>query len=225
MGNREGANMHIVIFGATGATGRCLVEQALDQGYDVTAFARNPLALTIRHARLSIVKGDMFHPATVEEAVANQDAVLCTIGGHDRLRVALSGHPRSPGLCTIGTRNILAAMRSLGVFRLICLSAWGIGDSKAWVPVIFRNVIFPLLMKEEYEDKETQEQLIRQSTLDWTIVRPARLTTGPRTGTYRMQSNLKFSWRSSISRADVADCMLRQLTDQTFRQKCLELSY
>jgi putative NADH-flavin reductase len=108
---------------------------------------------------------------------------------------------------------------------LICLSAWGIGDSKDRVPIIFRNVIFPLLMKEEYEDKEAQEQLIRQSTLDWTIVRPSRLTNGPRTGSYRMKSSLEFTSQSSISRADVADSMLRQLTDSTFRQKCLEMSY
>jgi putative NADH-flavin reductase len=167
----------------------------------------------------------VFHPATVQEAVANQDAVLCTIGGHDRLRVALSGHPREPGLCTIGTRNILDAMKTFGVSRLICLSAWGVGDSKSRVPVIFRNVIFPLLMKEEYEDKEAQEQLVRQSNLNWTIVRPARLTNGPRTGNYRMKSSLEFSLQSSISRADVADCILRQFTDRAFRQKCLELSY
>jgi putative NADH-flavin reductase len=217
--------MHIVIFGATGLTGRCLVEQALDQGYDVTAFARNPASVTTEHVRLSIVRGDVFQKASVQEAVANQDAVLCTIGGHDRLRVALSGHPRVPGLCTIGTRNILDAMKTCGVSRLICLSAWGIGDSKGRVPVIFRNVLFPLLMKEEYEDKEDQEQLIRQSTLDWTIVRPARLTNGPRTGNYRMKTSLEFSLQSSISRADVADCMLKQLTDRTFQHKCLELSY
>ena len=217
--------MHIVIFGATGATGRCLVEQALDQGYDVTAFARNPAVVPVQHVRLSIVRGDVLQKASVQEAVANQDAVLCTIGGHDRLRVALSGHPRAPGLCTIGTSNILDAMKTFGVSRLICLSAWGVGDSKGRVPVIFRDVIFPLLMKEEYEDKEAQEQLIQQSTLDWTIVRPARLTNGPRTGNYRMKSSLEFSLRSSISRADVADCMLKQLTDSTFRQKCLEMSY
>ena len=116
-------------------------------------------------------------------------------------------------------------MKTLGVSRLICLSAWGIGDSKGRVPVIFRNVIFPLLMKEEYEDKEAQEQLIRQSNLDWTIVRASRLTNGPHIGSYRMKSILEFSGQSHISRADVADCILRQLTDQTFRQKCLELSY
>jgi putative NADH-flavin reductase len=217
--------MHIAIFGATGVTGRCLIEQALDQGYDVTAFARNPAGVTTQHARLSIVKGDVFHTATVQEAVANQEAVLCTIGGHDRLRVALSGHPREPGLCTIGTRNILDAMKTFGVSRLICLSAWGIGDSKGRVPVIFRNVIFPLLMKEEYEDKEAQERLIQHSILDWTIVRPARLTNGPRTGSYRTNSILEFSGQSSISRADVADCMLKQLNDSSFRQKYLEVSY
>jgi putative NADH-flavin reductase len=217
--------MHIVIFGATGATGRCLVEQALDQGYDVTAFARNPAKVATSHVRLTKVRGDVFHKASVQEAVTNQDAVLCAIGGHDRLRVALSGQPREPGLCTIGTSNILEAMKTCGVSRLICLSAWGIGDSKGRVPVIFRNVLFPLLMKEEYEDKEAQEQLIQQSTLDWTIVRPSRLTNGSRRGRYRMKSSLEFSLQSSISRADVADCMLRQLTDSTFRHKCLELSY
>lgn len=217
--------MKLVIFGATGATGQCLVEQALDQGYDVTAFARNPLALPTRHAHLSIVTGDVFQKASVEEAIANQDAVLCAIGGHDRLRVALSRHPRQRGLCTVGTSNILDAMKKYGVSRFICLSAWGIGDSKDRLPFVFKHIVLPLLMKEEYEDKEAQEQLIQQSTLDWTIVRPSRLINGPRTGRYRMQSSLEFSSRSSISRADVADSMLRQLTDQTFRQKCLEVSY
>lgn len=217
--------MKLTIFGATGATGQCLVEQALDQGHDVTAFARNPLALTRRHAHLSIVTGDVFQQASVVEAVANQEAVLCAIGGHDRLRVALSRHPRQPGLCTVGARNILDAMKKYHVSRFICLSAWGVGESKNRLPFVFKHIILPLLMKEEYEDKEAQGQLIRQSTLDWTIVRPARLTNGPRTGRYRMQSSLEFSSQSSISRADVADCMLRQLTDATFRQKCLEVSY
>jgi len=217
--------MNIVIFGATGATGRYLVEQALEQGYDVAAFARNPLALPIRHAHLSIVTGDVFEQASVEEAVANQDAVLCAIGGHDRLRVARSRHPRQPGLCSVGTRNILDAMKKYHVSRFICLSAWGVGDSKDRLPFVFKHIILPLLMKEEYEDKEAQEQLIRQSTLDWTIVRPARLTNGPRTGRYRMQASLEFSSQWNISRADVADCMLKQVTSQTFRHKCLELSY
>jgi len=202
-----------------------MVEQALSQGCDVTAFARNPLALLTRHAHLSIVTGDVFQKASVEEAVANQDAVLCTIGGHDRLRVALSRHPRQPGLCTVGTSNILDAMKKYGVSRFICLSAWGAGESKDRLPFVFKHIILPLLMKEEYEDKKAQEQFIQQSTLDWTIVRPSRLTNGPRTGRYRMQSSLEFSRQSRISRSDVADSMLRQLTDQTFRQKCLEVSY
>ncbi len=91
--------MNIVIFGATGVTSRCLVEQELSEGYTVTAFARNPLALPTRHASLSIVSGDVLQKASVEKAVANQDVVLSTIGGYDRLRVALSGHPRQRGLC------------------------------------------------------------------------------------------------------------------------------
>ena len=116
-------------------------------------------------------------------------------------------------------------MKKYGVSRFICLSAWGAGESKDRLPFVFKHIILPLLMKEEYEDKKAQEQFIQQSTLDWTIVRPSRLTNGPRTGRYRMQSSLEFSRQSRISRSDVADSMLRQLTDQTFRQKCLEVSY
>jgi putative NADH-flavin reductase len=116
-------------------------------------------------------------------------------------------------------------MQKYHVSRLICLSAWGVGESKNRLPLVFKHLVLPLLMKEEYEDKETQEQLIRQSTLNWTIVRPSRLTNGPHTGRYRMNTMLEFSGQSSISRADVADCMLKQLTDSTFRQQCLEVSY
>src|SRR5258708_13468609 len=171
--------MYIVIFGATGATGRCLVEQALDQGYDVTAFARNPAKVATEHVRLTIVRGDVFQKATVQEAVATKDAVLCTIGGHDRLRVARSRHPRAPGLCTIGTRNILEAMETCGVSRLICLSAWGIGESKGRVPVIFRDVIFPLLMKENTEEKEPQSRPIHKTNPTGPLLLPPSLPTHP----------------------------------------------
>ena len=116
-------------------------------------------------------------------------------------------------------------MKKYHVSRLICLSAWGVGESKNRLPFVFKHIILPLLMKEEYEDKEAQERLIQQSILDWTIVRPARLTNGPCTRSYRTNSILEFSGQSSISRADVADCMLKQLNDSTFRQKYLEVSY
>jgi len=129
--------MKLVIFGATGATGQCLVELALAQGHDVTAFARNPLALT-EHEHLSIVRGDMFRPASVEAAVANQDAVLCAIGGHDRLRVALSKQPRQKALCTVGTSNILHAMKQYSLSRLICLSAWGGWGEQRAIPFLLQ---------------------------------------------------------------------------------------
>src|SRR5260370_42483805 len=102
--------MKLAIFGATGATGQCLVEQALDQGYDVTAFARNPLALTTRPAHLSIVTGAVFQKASVEEALANQDALLCTIGGDQRVPGAFPQCPRPAVRWTAGTRRILEAM-------------------------------------------------------------------------------------------------------------------
>src|SRR5260370_7068637 len=103
----------MVILGECGANGRWRVGKALGQGYDVTAFARNPAGVTTEHVRLSIVRGDVFQKASVQEAVANQDAVLCTIGGHDRLRVAFSVQPRAPGLCSIFPTDILYPLNRL----------------------------------------------------------------------------------------------------------------
>jgi putative NADH-flavin reductase len=216
--------MHVAIFGATGGTGRLAVERALREGYSVTAFARNPAAVPDSHERLSIVQGDVFDPKSVEEAVKGQDAVLCTIGGHDAIRAMLSGHPRPKGLCAIGTRNILDAMGRWSVSRFICLSSWGVGDSKQRTPFLFIRITFPLIMKEEVSDKEEQEHIIADSPLNWTIVRPSVLTNTPATGTYRVQEKLKFSLRSRISRADVADFLVKQLTDTSFLRRTVEIT-
>src|SRR5258708_37831382 len=121
---------NIVIFGQTEASWGCLIEQALGQGYHVTALARTPAGVTSRHERLSVVCGDVLEPADVEKAIANQDAILWTIGGHDRLRAARSGRPRTPGLCAIGTRHVLDAMPRRGVPPPDFLSPLGGGRSK-----------------------------------------------------------------------------------------------
>ncbi len=214
--------MKVAIFGATGATGRLVVEQALAEGHTVTAFARNPEAVTIKHVGLSIVQGNVFQATDVRRGVEGQDAVICTIGGHDAFRRLKQASQR--GLCTTGTRHMLAAMEQCHVARFICMSSWGVGGSRERVPFRFARIIFPLMMKEEFLDKEEQEQLISQSKLDWTIVRPSVLTNTPPTGTYRVEEKLKFSARSHISRADVADFLVKQLTDTTFLRRSVEIS-
>lgn len=214
--------MKMAVFGATGATGCLVVEQALAEGYTVTAFARNPEAVTTKHKHLSIIQGNVFQPADVQQAVEGQDAIICTIGGHDAFR--RSRHASHQGLCTIGTKHILDAMEHSHVTRFICMSSWGVGESKERIPFFFARIIFPLMMKEEFVDKEGQEHLIIQSKLDWTIVRPSVLNNKPSTGTYQVQEKLKFSSRSHISRTDVADFLVKQLTDTTFLRRAVEIS-
>jgi len=124
-----------------------------------------------------------------------------------------------------GTRNILQAMEKLGVTRFVCESSLGVGDSKGQLGPVYNYVLIPLLLRNIFADKEVQEKLIRESHLDWVIVRPARLTNGPRTGRYRSGfENTKKSLRK-ISREDVAEFMLDQLSSDTYLKKTPGISY
>lgn len=179
------------------------------------AFARNLKAVTQKDPRLTVVRGDVLDRAAVERAVMGYDAVLSALG--------IKPWTREPVLLE-GTRNILAAMEKHGVRRFICESSFGVGDSKDdtdW----FTNFMIGLLMGRLFEQKARQEELIRQSKVEWSIVRPARLTNGPRTGKYRDGEHLRPGLFGHISRADVAEFMLRQLTDDTWLRKTVTISY
>jgi putative NADH-flavin reductase len=212
--------MNLLIFGATGGTGRAIVAQALEQGHGVTAFARNPAAITTTHENLAVVHGDILDYASVERAVKGQDAVLSALGTKAIKRNTTISD---------GTRNIITAMEKYGVKRLVFESSLGIGDSKPQrrlLPLPYSIIVMPLLFRNLFQDKETQEGYIMQSTLEWVIVRPAVLTNGPRTGVYRSEfSATDSSIKAKISRADVADFMLKQLTDDTYVHKTPSLSY
>jgi putative NADH-flavin reductase len=221
--------MRLAIFGPTGGTGRRLVERAIAEGHDVTAFARNPSKVTARHERLRIVVGDAFDPTSVLEAVAGNEAVICVLGSRTPSNPL---HPRRPGdpngVTSAGSQNIVAAMKEHGLRRLVCQTAWGVGESKqnpGIAGAFFMNVLVPPLLRDEYADKEAQEKLVAESDLDWIIVRPMILTNGPWTNDYRADVDLKPGRRPYISRADVADFLLKQLTDDTFMRKTPAIGY
>jgi putative NADH-flavin reductase len=209
--------MKLLIFGSTGGTGRELLKQALDQGHDVAAFARNVEKLDdINHANLQLVRGDVLDPTSVESAVAGHDAVLCAIG---------AGAERTT-LREDGTRNIVKAMEQAGVQRLICLSSLGVGDSRANLPFFTKYIIVGIFLRHAFADHERQEAIVKRSSLDWTIVRPPHLKDGPHTGTYRHGfPTTDRQIRGGISRADVADFMVKQLTDATYLHQTPEVSY
>lgn len=211
------SEMKLLIFGSTGGTGRELLEQALQQGHYVSAYVRNPAKLKdIRHSRLRVVRGDVLDPAVVENTVAGQEAVLSTIG---------AGAKRTT-LREDGTRNIVEAMEKAGVRRLICQSSLGVGDSRANLPFFTKYIIVSIFLRHAFADHERQETIVKQSSLAWTIVRPPHLTDGPRTGVYRHGfTTADKRIKGKISRADVADFMLTQLTDDTYLHQTPGLSY
>jgi putative NADH-flavin reductase len=202
-------SMRVLIVGATGGTGRQLVSQALDRGHHVTALARNPAALQIEHPRLHVVRGNVLEPASVEEAMRGQDAVISALG-HKRF----FGPTR---ILSEGTRTLLRAMETQGVSRFVCETALGIGSSAGRMGLSYTLFVIPAILPFYFWDKTRQEQLIAASRVDWIIVRPGGLTNGASRGTYRHGAGIgSFLWTVRISRADVADFMLNQLTDNAY---------
>lgn len=207
--------MRIIIFGSTGSIGRQLVSQALEQGHTVTAFARNASKISQQHENLSITLGDVMDPASVESAIKGHEAVLCSLGAGRK------GTVRSEG-----TRNIINAMEKLGVRRLICQSTLGVGESWDNLNFFWKYVMFRFLLHPAYIDHVRQEQYVRQSHLDWTIIRPGAFTNGEHTGIYRHGfSTNDTTPKLKISRADVADFMLKQFSDNTYLRKTPGVSY
>lgn len=204
--------MHLSIFGASGQTGQFLVQKALQRNHSVTAFVRSPNLFPIRDPNLLVVHGDVLRAREVADAVQGADAVFCVIGG------------RSPGsrVCSEGTKNIIRAMRHHHVRRLIAVTGMGAGDSRRRFGVVGRLAMRAFL---SLEDKDRQEDLIRGSDLEWTIVRPPMLTNEPHTGTYRVGADLKATSMTKLARADLVEFLLTQLTDPTYLHQTPTMVY
>lgn len=195
--------MKVLLIGATRGIGRELLDQALDARFQVTVLARNPAAVTRQASNLTMLKGDVLEPRLVNSAIQGQDAVCLTIG------VPITFSPVT--VFSRGTLNVLAAMEEHQVRRLICVTGIGAGDSKGHGGFLYDRLFKPLLLGPIYADKDRQEEYVRESSLDWTIVRPAGLTNGPRTGRYRVVTDLSGVTAGRISRADVADFIVGEL--------------
>ena len=208
--------MRVLIIGASKGIGLETTRQALDAGYDVRALARSASAIAVSNPSLEKMPGDALKTEDVEAALVGVDVVIQTLG------VGLGDLFRPVHLFSDATRVLIAAMRSQVVKRLICVTGFGAGDSRASISCLQR-LPFQIVFGRAYDDKSLQEQLIKESELDWTIARPGVLTNGPRTGRYRILSEAS-QWRNGIiSRADVAEFLVRQIGDQTYIRKTLVL--
>jgi putative NADH-flavin reductase len=208
--------MKLTIFGATGRTGIPLVQQALAAGHSVTALARTPEKLSITHDQLTVVQGDATDPAAVERAVAGAEAVLSALG-------QTKGAPKD--MQTVATRNIVAAMQQHGVRRLVSLTGAGVDAPQDQPKLINHLITFALktLSGDVLRDAEGHAEVIRNSDLDWVIVRGPMLTEGPYTGQYRV-GWVGVNTSARIARADVADFMLKQVTDDTYLRQAPMIS-
>ena len=206
----------ILVLGATGGTGRHVLEQAAATELEVTTLVRNPDKLPAGGRAVRVVTGDICtDSSTVRGAFANQDAVVSTIG--------LGKSFKSGGLIAKAAPVIIAAMREHGVRRLIFISAFGIGPTWQDTPLVPR-LFMRTLLRDIYADKAAGEQVIRSSGLDWTIVYPTGLTDGPRTNAARVGEHLSLRGFPSVARADVAATLLKQLDDRSFVGKGILVS-
>lgn len=209
--------MKLLIFGASGNTGQELVRQALSSGFAVTAFVRTPEKLLISHENLNVVQGDVGDYESVERAIKNQDVVLSALGVSETLK--------NDPIVVEGVKNILTAMQRLGVQRFVYLSFLAVGKGREDAGFVLRTII-SRIVRNEIDDHQEKERLIRLSPLSWTIVSPPRLTNGRKKGVYRMGEALKAqSIFPMMARADVADCMLRQVASEEFIGKTVRVMY
>lgn len=207
----------MVVFGASGRTGRHLVGQALEREHLVTAFVRDPSKLRMEHEGLKVVEGDVMDAARVEEAVIGGEAVLSVLGHTGT---------STKDVQTGGTRNIVAAMKKYGVRRIVSLTGAGVRDPKDRPKLFDKGITFLLktLQRDVLEDAERHARVIEESGLDWVIVRAPMLTDGERRGEYRVGYVGKGSG-SKVSRADVAGFMLDQLESDEFLRQAPMVSY
>jgi putative NADH-flavin reductase len=202
----------ILIAGASRGIGLETVKHALAEGHAVRALARSAAAIPLEDEKLEKMTGDALERTTVAAAVSGVDAIIQTLGAPFGSEAVLQGTT----LFSKATRILVDAMAAAGVKRLIAVTGLGAGDSRGHGGFLYDTFVFPLMLKRLYDDKDVQEQIIKRSGLDWTIVRPGILTSGPATGAYRVLLDPK-DWRAgSISRADVAVFLVKQVTDRAY---------
>lgn len=207
------ASTKTLLIGATGPTGRAVLDEAAHAGLDLRALARDPTALP---GAADVARGDVLDPASLAMAMRGVDCVISVLGTKLTLKPVT--------LLSTGTRNIVAAMRDASVARLICVTGMGAGDSRGHGGFVYDRLILPLLLGRIYADKDRQEDIVRTSGLDWTLVRPAFLTNGPATRAYRVIARFTDERMTKISRADVAHFLVGEALAPRFARQCVNLS-
>lgn len=202
----------VLVIGASRGIGLETVKALLAKNYEVRAFARSTATIPLDDERLEKVDGDALDRRDIDRALEGVDAVIQSLGVSFRPETVLKGTT----LFSTSSRVLVDAMRTKGIKRLIAVTGLGAGDSRGHGGLLYSALLFPLVLKRVYDDKDVEEQIVRASGLDWTIVRPGLLTSGAATGRYQVLTDPK-SWRAgSISRGDVGEFLARQVEERTY---------
>src|SRR5258708_11516598 len=213
--------MNLIIFGASGRTGRPLIEQAKAEVHQVTAFVRNPDVSLLSDSTITVIRGDLLDVAAVARATDGQNVILSAVGvpgGRGRAPTTLFSH---------GMKNIVSGARLAGVKRIIAVGSSGVDlKTKARFPVnILAELIVRPLLRGIYDDIARMEAWLANVELDWTVMRPPYLTQGRLTTHYRTGVRHHIRATPRISTADVAHCMLKVIPDQATYRAWVEAAY
>lgn len=204
----------ILVIGASKGIGLETVKAGLAAGHNVRAFARSAASIPITGPKLAKIPGDALSRSDIETALEGADAVIQSLGVASPQDLIFGTK-----LFSSATRVLVDAMQSSGVKRLIAVTGAGAGNSRGRINPLYDYILFPILLSRVYSDKDIAEEIITESGLDWTIARPGMLTNGAATGRYQALPVMK-DWRGgSISRADVADFLVKQVNDTSMTGK------
>ena len=199
--------MKIIVFGATSPTGQKVVARAMEDGHEVTAFVRSPEKVTTEDPQLHVFEGDALDPERVDNAVADQDAVISLIG-------PAKGSPKD--VASRSMEHIIEAMKKHEVERIVVASVGGIATPEDERGPRAKAIggLLKIVLGAIYRDRERQLALLRESGLEWVALRLPRLTNEPPSGDYTLGYSVSPGFKAS--RADIADAMVDQLTDDTY---------
>lgn len=214
--------MRYGILGATGPTGLEILKKL--KGQSVSVFVRNPAKLPAGHGA-EVVRGELSDKPALKKWASQQEMVFCALGHGLSLKQVMSnlGVGTYPGARMM--RDALEVVAASGTKRLIHCSAYGTSETRGDLPFFFGRVLLPLLIKESYADHEAVEEMLKRSKIDWVVARPGMLTNGPAKGGYRTADRFTSGKTVSISRADVADFMVRAANSDEFLKQCVGLAY
>ena len=208
--------MNVLVIASSRRVRRQLAQQAQAEGHQVTVLEKRLPRFRWRRPQHHAIAGNILDEKSLSPAMAGQDAVLCWLQPPSR---------KSNTYLWEGTANLIRAMERQGVRRLICVSACGAGDSRCHCGFFHDHIIRPLFLKQVFEDRDRQEELIRGTDLEWVIIRPARLTSGQSRGQYMVLTDLRNIRAKRIALVDAVEFALKQLRGNFYLFQAPLLTY